>query len=63
VIAVPLPPVDRGPGLSQIRIEACACGGHISAAADLPLAIAAAVLTHNRTERHLAWARRLGFVL
>jgi hypothetical protein len=40
--------------------RACACGGRIRAH-DLPEAIAAAVLVHNRSTAHAAWAIEHGW--
>lgn len=46
----------------DFQIEACTCGGAISAAAGVASSIAAAVRAHVRSERHLEWARLEGFV-
>jgi hypothetical protein len=45
---------------SRLRVERCACGGEISAPADDPEAIVAAVHLHVRSARHMDWARACG---
>lgn len=44
-----------------VRVEPCACGGHI-VAADLTPMIAMAVAEHVRCTLHLLWAHRNGFI-